>query len=515
MKKLCCALVLAAGTLALAGTAAANLSVGVNDDASKDAGGSSWFYSTMQSVGLKINTLTVLWDERSPTEIAGAGAIEQAIADAKSSGVTIELDLYPMQSMAFTGGKRCAPSSDPEACGDTSKIQQFASWAASVATRFPSVNQFVVMNECNQPRFINPQWDRSGNNQSAEICGRALAAAYDAIKAVARSNFVWGVGLSPRGNDSPNAASNSSTKPVTFLAALGSWFKSFAQKTGRTTGIMDGFDFHPYPVPQTQPFAQGYSDVKQASVTNLSRIYQAFYDGFSGSPQKTIGQQAGGGTPVSLNETGIQTNSSGKSGYWGTEVSANGAGGVSGQFATETYQASWYKQMLNLLSCDPNVQFVNIFHLIDESALEGWQSGIYFADQSAKQSAQTVRNWIGQSGGNCMGTVHPWTPASVSAAITGTTTTAMTVTTKTKTNAAALAKDANLKAAQAKAAKAKADKAAAASAAAASAAAASAAAANAAAANAAAANAAAASAAGTANPSDGTANPSDGTANPL
>ena len=508
MKKLCMALALMGTTLVLAGTAAANLSVGVNDDASKDAGVSSWFYSTMQSVGLKINTLTVLWDERSPTEIAGAGAIEQAIANAKSSGVTIELDLYPMHSMAFTGGNRCAPSSDPEACGDTGKIQQFASWAASVATRFPSVNQFVVMNECNQPRFVNPQWDKSGNNQSAEICGRALAASYDAIKAVGSSKFVWGVGLSPRGNDSPGAANNSSTKPVTFLGALGSWFKSFAQKTGRTNGLMDGFDFHPYPVPQTQPFAQGYSDVKQASVTNLSRIYQAFYDGFNGTPQRTIGQQAGGGTPVSLNETGIQTSSSGKSGYSGTEVSANGAGGVSGQFGSQAYQASWYKQMLNLLSCDPNVQFVNIFHLIDESALEGWQSGMYFADESAKQSAQTVRDWIVQSGGNCMGTVHPWTPASVSASITGTTK-AKTVT-KSKANGAALAKAAKLKAAQAEAAKAKAAKAAAATAAAASAAAASAAAAANAAAAASAAAAAAAAAAGAAGDGSG----GDGTPDP-
>src|SRR5258705_189197 len=180
MKKLGCALVLVAATLALAGTAAANLSVGVNDDASKDAAVAPWFYSTMQSVGLKINTLTLLWDEGTPFDIAGAAAIDQAIARAKTSGVTIELDLYPMHSMAS------------------------------------------------------------------------------------------------------------------------------AQKPGRTNGIMDGFDFHPYPVPQTQPFAQGYSDVKQASVTNLSRIYQAFYDGFNGSPQKTIGQQVGGGTPVSLNETGIQ-----------------------------------------------------------------------------------------------------------------------------------------------------------------------------------------------------------------
>jgi hypothetical protein len=187
---------------------------------------------------------------------------------------------------------------------------------------------------------------------------------------------------------------------------------------------MSGFDFHPYPVPQTQPFAQGYSDVKEASITNLSRIYQAFYDAFNGTPQKTIGQQAGGGLPVSLNETGVQTSSYGKSGYWGTEVSANSAGGVTGSSATEAYQASWYKQMLDLLSCDPNIQFVNIFHLIDESDLAGWQSGLYFTDQSAKRSAQTVSDWIAQTGGNCTGIVHPWTPPDLAAAAMTTTTTA-------------------------------------------------------------------------------------------
>ena len=62
------------------------------------------------------------------------------------------------------------------------------------------------MNECNQPLFVNPQWDTSGQNQSAAICGRALAAAYDALKGVSSGNFVWGVGLSPRGNDKPDAA---------------------------------------------------------------------------------------------------------------------------------------------------------------------------------------------------------------------------------------------------------------------------------------------------------------------
>src|SRR5262249_50136802 len=182
-----------------------------------------------------------------------------------------------------------------------------------------------------------------------------------------------------------------------------------------TKGLMDGFDFHPYPVPQTQPFAQGYADPKEASITNLSRIYQAFYDAFNGTPQKTIGQQAGGGLTMSLNETGIQTSSTSKTGYTGTEVSATSAGGVSGQYASEDYQADWYRQMLALLACDPNIQFVNIFHLVDEPALEGWQSGLYFADQTAKKSAQIVHDWIAQTGGRCIRTVHSWTPPGVGA----------------------------------------------------------------------------------------------------
>ncbi|MBV8395993.1 MAG: cellulase family glycosylhydrolase [Actinobacteria bacterium] len=410
--------------LALSGAASASLVVGVNDDAPKDAGVSSWFYSTMASEGLGLNALTIRWDEGSPNDIPQQDAVSQAIAKAKAAGIQVELDIYPLHSQVFTGGNRCAPNPDPEGCGDTSQIQAFASWAASVARTFPTVHQFVVMNECNQPLFVNPQWDSSGNNQSAEICGRALAAAYDAIKGVNGSDFVWGVGLSPRGNDQPNATSNSSTSPVNFLAALGKWFTAFQAKTGRTKPIMDGFDFHPYPIPQSLPFATGYSNPNEASVTNLSRIYQAFYDAFKGTVQQTIGQQSGGGLPVSLNETGIQTDSSAHaSAYTGTETSATAAGGVFGDTATESYQANWYQQMLALVACDPNVQVVNIFHLIDESALAGWQSGLYYADQSPKQAAQVVQAFT--SGGEaCQGGMKPWTPAGVTAATTTTTTTA-------------------------------------------------------------------------------------------
>jgi hypothetical protein len=400
----------AVAALALAGAAGAALVVGVNDDAGRDPALASWFYPTMQSLGLKEVTLTLRWDETSPTAIPSQAATGAAIARARAAGVTVELDLYPLHSLALTDGVRCAPSPDPQGCGDTARIQQFAAWTARVARSFPNVHQFVVMNECNQPLFLNPQWDTSGANTSAEVCGRALAAAYDALKAVSRGNFVWGLGLSPRGNDDPNAASNSSTSPVQFLLDLGTWFRAFVAATGRTAPLMDGLDFHPYPVPQSLSFAQGYANPNDASVANLARIYQAFYTAFAGTPQPTIGQQAGGGEPVSLNEVGIQTDVSGHPGYVGTEVSATGAGGVTGQYATEAYQASWYGQMLDLVACDPNVRLVNIFHLIDEANLAAWQSGLYYLDETPKQSAQAVRSWIAATGGRCRGAPRYWLP---------------------------------------------------------------------------------------------------------
>jgi len=403
-------------TALLPASASANLIVGINDDAKYEAAQPDFFMPAMAADGLKMNALTIRWDETQPASIDPdlQDQISQVIAAAATSGVTVELDLYPLHSQALTGGRRCAVSPDPTACGDSSRIAQFAAWTAMVAQTFPIVHQFIVMNECNQPLFVNPQWNAAGTNQSAAVCGRALAAAYDALKAVSSANFVWGVGLSPRGNDSPNALSNSSTSPVRFLGALGAWFRSFAKATHRTAPLMDGLDFHPYPVPQSLSFAKGYGDVRDASISNLPRIYQAFYDGFKGTPQRTIGQQKGGGLPLSLNEMGIQTDASMQPGYAGFEISANAAGGMVGQFASEAYQASYYKQTLQLLACDPNVRVINLFHLVDEPNLAGWQSGIYWVGAGTpvpKQSAAMLTTWMSQSHGACQGTPTRWTPA--------------------------------------------------------------------------------------------------------
>src|SRR5579863_829449 len=121
--------------LVLCCSAAANLIVGINDDAKYEASMPSFFMPTMVSEGLKLNALTIRWDETATTPIDPEleANISQVISQAQSGGVTVELDLYPLHSQVFTDGLHCSLSSDPLACGDTTKIQQFAAWTATIA----------------------------------------------------------------------------------------------------------------------------------------------------------------------------------------------------------------------------------------------------------------------------------------------------------------------------------------------------------------------------------------------
>ena len=320
------------------------------------------------------------------------------IASAQAAGVTVELDLYPLHSQVFTGGARCAPSPNPVACGNTAELQQFAAWVATIAETFPTVHQFVVMNECNQPLFVNPQWNTAGQNQSAAICGRALAAAYDALKGVSGSNFVWGVG--------PLAARQRQAERAEQLVDLAGHVPAGARRVVQGVrhrdapdGAADGRARLPsVPGAAVAAVRDGLSRPARRERLEPPRIYQAFYDGFNGSPQRTIGQQKGGGLPVSLNEMGIQTDAVGKLGYTGIEVSANAAGGVVGQTATrglpgELLPADARSSSRATRTCASSTSSTS-------STSRTWPAGRAGSTGREptpvpKQSAAVVRSWIG------------------------------------------------------------------------------------------------------------------------
>ena len=178
-----------------------------------------------------------------------------------------------------------------------------------MAQRYPTVHQYVVMNEPNQPAFVRPQFGPTGKIVSAARTGAFLAAGYDALKAVDPTIQVIGLGLSPRGNDQPTATSNVSTSPVRFLAALGAWYRS----TGRTLPLMDGLSFHPYP--DQASTRSSAATAGQAGFANLDRIKQALWDAFRETAQPTTVN----GLQLYLDEVGWQVDTSKLTGYTGTE----------------------------------------------------------------------------------------------------------------------------------------------------------------------------------------------------
>src|SRR5919201_2781494 len=137
---------------ALAFTGAASSTVfGVADDAGKYAedGGAS-FFSSLNDLGMTENRVAVTWDPASPTTITDRAFLDRSIPKAVARGIDVVFAIYPARARGLA---------------DTPNgIQLFAQFAAKVASRYPQVTKIICLNEGNQTRFQQPQYDASGNS---------------------------------------------------------------------------------------------------------------------------------------------------------------------------------------------------------------------------------------------------------------------------------------------------------------------------------------------------------------
>ncbi len=366
--------------VAVGGAAAAD--IGANDDTGKHlADSGAAFFSEMAALGLKQSVMTTRYLASDPTAIQDGEALDRAIPIAESAGLRVSLAVYPFPPREIEAGA-ATPAG-------------FAAWLTTVARRYPTVTQFVVMNEPNQPAFLRPQFGPTGKNVAAARAGAFLAAAYDALKAVDPSIRVIGLGLSPRGNDRPTAPNNVSSSPVRFLAALGAWYRA----SGRTRPLMDGLSFHPYPNRATDPVDRGYSWPK-AGFVNLDRIKQALWDAFRGTSQPTTVN----GLKLYLDEVGWQVDTSMLAGYTGEE---------NVPVTSEARQAGVYATIVRTAACDPQIAEVNLFGFYDDAPRDsGFQSALNRIDGTSRPAAGAVQAAIAESAAlGCRGIVGPWYPA--------------------------------------------------------------------------------------------------------
>ncbi len=348
-----------------------------------EADGGAALYSQLAGAGMSVIRVTVYWDAARPTTIAEKAALDRALPVAAAHGVTVILSIVPQSPTAIS-----ATPDGPDL---------FAAYCAQVARTYPWVKHILVGNEPNQPRFWRPQFDAAGARIAAVRYFQVLSRAYDALKAVDPTINVIGLGLSPRGNNRADAASNPSTAPVTFIRDLGEAYKASA----RALPIMDYAAFHPYPNPNAA--AEGPDTGLQwpnAGVPNTDRLQQAFWDAFHGTGQSTFGEGTGGsGLRWIFDESGWQTDTNARPGYHGVENT---------QTVSEDVQGRYYAQVIGRYACDARVEMHLFFHWIDESDRDRMQTGLMRADGTEKAAATAVR---GAVLGGCHGILTSWSHA--------------------------------------------------------------------------------------------------------
>jgi hypothetical protein len=381
---LCACAVLAC---AAAGAARAGLDVGVTEDAGKTGDGGASFFAALNDVGLKVNRVSINWDAANPTTIAGQSELAAWMPQAQAAGARIIFAVAPLNARDLTA--------TPQA------QTQFAAFLTTLATTFPTVKDYVIGNEPNQPRFWLPQYSTTGKPLAAAQFMPVLASSYDALKAVDPSINVIGVGLSPRGNDNAFGKSNVSRSPVRFLHDLGVAYRA----SGRTKPLMDELAFHPYPQPQQGPPSVRYA-WPTAGLSNLDRIKQAVWDAFNGTAQPTFAEAGKPATKplrFDLDEVGWQVAPLPGLASMYTGIETPGTNLVS-----EQDQATDYGDTITLAECDPGVRMLSFFHLIDETDLDRWQSGLERADGSHRPSYDAVKQAIARTHGDCPATPVRW-----------------------------------------------------------------------------------------------------------
>ncbi len=372
----------AAGSGGHARAVATSITFGVTDDATKysDDGGAVYF-ATMVDLGMKENRINVFWDENTPAKILEQGFVDRMMRAVPAGGIRVSIAIQPIHALAF-------------ATNTQARVAAFAAFVRQVALRYPLVTEYVIGNEPNVRRFLQPQHAADGSIASAGVYEQVLAASYDALKGVNPAIKVDGLAISPRGNDRGAGVGAESVSPVRFIAALGDAYR----KSGRAKPIADVVDVHAYANVNTSPLTKPYQ-WPQAGAADLDRLKQAWWDAFHGTAQPVFQETGDPGTQAAtyvkfrIDESGTQV------GIDPTKVNPSYYSGRENvPVVDEATQARFYTDLINLVKCDPSVGTLDLFHLIDEPLLLGFQSGLLRVNGSRRPSYAAVKRAIATAG---------------------------------------------------------------------------------------------------------------------
>lgn len=256
---------------------------------------------------------------------------------------------------------------------------QFAQFTAATARALPTVRDYVIGNEPNLNRFWMPQFNPDGSNAAAPAYVALLAETYDALKAVSPTINVIGGAISPRGGDRPGTGRDTHS-PTKFIPDMGAAYRA----SGRARPLMDMFGFHPYTDNSSQPPTFQHPNSSTVAIADYGKLVALLGRAFDGTAQP------GSTLPILYDEFGVESQiPAAKSTFY------NGNEPNTTRPVDERTQGEYYRQALALAFCQPNVRGILMFHVVDEPGLPAWQSGLFYADGTAKASLPAVRTAVG------------------------------------------------------------------------------------------------------------------------
>ena len=262
---------------------------------------------------------------------------------------------------------------------DGAQRQQFAEYTAALVKAVPSASGVIVGNEPNLNTFWLPQFGPGGRDVAAAGYEDLLARSYDAVKAASPSTRVIGVALSPRGADRPHGI-RPTHSPTEFIHDLGRYYRA----SGRSRPLMDAFAIHPYMINSKISPKRAHPRTTQITMADYPKLVTLLDEAFRGTAQR------GRTLPILYTEFGVQTVvPHRKLAAYELGTSPDAADVVS-----PALQATYYRQALALAYCQPTVKGLFIFHTFDEFSLNGWQSGLYYADRTPKPSLKGFRQAV-------------------------------------------------------------------------------------------------------------------------
>jgi hypothetical protein len=335
--------------------------VGAADDSAKaDLVTAKAKMSLARLAGYDAIRMTALWEpgQTAPPAATLAG-LRNAVDGAALNGIRVILSVYQRD-------QRTTPLT-PAARA------QFAAYTASLARALPSVTDFIVGNEPNLNLFWMPQFNPNGSSASPAAYVQLLAVTYDALKAVSSSINVIGGSVSPRGQDKASAKRQTHS-PTRFIPELGAAYR----KSGRRLPLMDTFSFHPYLEPGLPPSFK-HPKSTTVSLNDYDKLVALLGKAFDGTAQP------GSRLPIIYDEFGYESDipAARTALYEGSEPV---------KVLDEATFASYYRQALELAACQPNVRGMLFFLVADELQRSGWQSGVYYADDTPKTVLPRIRD---------------------------------------------------------------------------------------------------------------------------